>query len=141
MKRVLMAAAFLVLAATPALAARCPHGQLLRVRLGKCVSLSSPLALAYVGPLHRSRIRDATFRHVVRIYSPDPAPAPAADPPDPPPTFVDQAAWALLPLLRAVEARWTVIVAPPVLHQPSQAPNPAPWLSLPCCGPTQEWPQ
>ena len=103
MKRVLMAATFLVFAATPALAARCPHGQLLRVRLGKCVSLSSPLALAYVGPLHRSRITDATFRHVIRVYSPDPAPA--ADPPDPSPTLVDQAAWALLPKEAAASKR------------------------------------
>jgi hypothetical protein len=36
-----------MLAASPALAARCRHGEMLRVRLGKCVSLSSPLARGF----------------------------------------------------------------------------------------------
>jgi hypothetical protein len=47
----------LVLAATPALAAHCPHGQLWRVRMARCVSLSSPAALAYEGPTHWMRQR------------------------------------------------------------------------------------
>jgi hypothetical protein len=47
----------LVLAASPALAAHCPHGQLWRVHMGKCVSLSSPAALAYEGPTHWMRQR------------------------------------------------------------------------------------
>lgn len=42
-------AALAVLVATPATAYHCPHGQLWRIRLGKCVSLSSPLAFAYEG--------------------------------------------------------------------------------------------
>jgi hypothetical protein len=47
----------LVLVATPAVAAHCPHGELWRVRLGKCVSLSSREAVAYVQPQsHRQRI-------------------------------------------------------------------------------------
>jgi hypothetical protein len=48
----------LVLAASPAIAAHCPHGQLWRVRMDKCVSLSSPAALAYARPLpRRQRIK------------------------------------------------------------------------------------
>ena len=42
----------LVLAASPALAAHCPHGQLWRVSMGKCVALGSPLAVAYQSPTY-----------------------------------------------------------------------------------------
>jgi hypothetical protein len=42
----------LALVASPAIAAHCPHGQLWRVHMDKCVSLSSPAALAYA-PLPR----------------------------------------------------------------------------------------
>jgi hypothetical protein len=42
----------LVLIASPAIAAHCPHGKLWRVHVDKCVSLSSPAALAYA-PLPR----------------------------------------------------------------------------------------
>ena len=49
----------LVLAASPAIAAHCPHGQFWRPHLGKCVSLNSPAALAYAQPLHRMRIKIA----------------------------------------------------------------------------------
>jgi hypothetical protein len=42
----------LALVASPAIAAHCPHGQLWRVHMDKCVSLSSPAAIAYV-PLPR----------------------------------------------------------------------------------------
>lgn len=46
--RSLALVAILALAAPPpAAAAHCPHGQLWRIRLGQCVSLSSPLAYAY----------------------------------------------------------------------------------------------
>jgi hypothetical protein len=38
-----------LIAASPALAARCPRGQFYRVRLDQCVSLSSPLARPYLG--------------------------------------------------------------------------------------------
>lgn len=37
----------LILAVSPASAAHCPHGQLWRVHLDKCVPLGSTLALAY----------------------------------------------------------------------------------------------
>jgi hypothetical protein len=42
----------LALVASPAIAGHCPHGQLWRVHMDKCVSLSSPAALAYA-PLPR----------------------------------------------------------------------------------------
>jgi hypothetical protein len=42
----------LALVASPAIAAHCPHGQLWRVHQDKCVSLSSPAALAYQSPSH-----------------------------------------------------------------------------------------
>jgi hypothetical protein len=42
----------LALVASPAIAGHCPHGQLWRVHMDKCVSLSSPAAIAYV-PLPR----------------------------------------------------------------------------------------
>lgn len=45
----------LVLAASPAAAAHCPHGQFYRVSMGKCVALGSPLALAYA-PTHPQRL-------------------------------------------------------------------------------------
>ena len=38
-----------LIAASPALAARCPHGQLYRAHLDECVSLSSSLARPYLG--------------------------------------------------------------------------------------------
>jgi hypothetical protein len=42
----------LALVASPAFASHCPHGQLWRVHMDKCVSLSSPAALAYQSPSH-----------------------------------------------------------------------------------------
>lgn len=42
----------LALAASPATAAHCPHGQLYRVSMGKCVAIGSPLAIAYQSPTH-----------------------------------------------------------------------------------------
>ena len=47
MRPTLIIAAFI--AASPALAARCPQGQFYRVRLDQCVRLSSPLARPYLG--------------------------------------------------------------------------------------------
>ena len=38
-----------LIAASPALAARCPQGEFYRVRLDQCVSLSSQLARPYLG--------------------------------------------------------------------------------------------
>jgi hypothetical protein len=46
MKAILAAVA--VALATPAIAARCPHGQILRVSLTKCVDVHSKLAAGYV---------------------------------------------------------------------------------------------
>ena len=53
-----LSAVFLVamLAATPAEAAHCPHGQFYRVRLNKCVGLNSRLAWAYVRVAAASRL-------------------------------------------------------------------------------------
>jgi hypothetical protein len=47
----------LALVASPAIAAHCPHGQLWRVHIDKCVSLSSPAAIAYVPLPHPPRIK------------------------------------------------------------------------------------
>ena len=43
------------LAAAPASAAPCPHGQLLRVHLHQCVDLHSRLAMAYIKPVSARR--------------------------------------------------------------------------------------
>jgi hypothetical protein len=52
------------------------------------------------------------------------------DPPtaDPAPDEVDEAAWRILPLLRAAEARWAVMVSP--LRDETQPRDPWPWLSV-----------
>ena len=71
----------LALAASPALAAHCPHGQLWRIHLGKCVSLSSPAALAYQSPTHWLRQR-------IAITLPEP-PEPPLKPGDIPSTVPD----------------------------------------------------
>jgi hypothetical protein len=52
---VLAALVYLIFCA-PAHAARCPHGQILRVSMGKCVSIHSKLARGYVRTLPRKRI-------------------------------------------------------------------------------------
>lgn len=48
--------ALAVAIASPAIAARCPHGQILRVHLGKCVSVHSRLAAGYVHVARHRRI-------------------------------------------------------------------------------------
>jgi len=60
-------------AAFPAAAAHCPHGQLYRVHLRRCVALGSPLALAYERPPRPV---------LLRLLPPAPParPAPAAEP-------------------------------------------------------------
>ena len=73
MKKAFFGLGFLVFM-SPAEAARCPYGQILRVHLNECVSVHSVLARAYVGrPLHLS------YR---RVYIPEPIPVarPADDP-------------------------------------------------------------
>jgi hypothetical protein len=58
----------IVALATPALAARCPHGQILRVSMGKCVGWHSRLASGYV---HVSRART---RVAIRLPAARPQP-------------------------------------------------------------------
>ena len=107
-----------LIAASPALAARCPPGQLYRVRLDECVSLSSPLARPSLDPECRQKIN-----------MPPEAGPPVAAPPltaDPPPDEVDEAAWRMIPLLRAAAERWAAMVSPPRV----ETPPPDPWPSL-----------
>ncbi len=70
-----------LIAASPALAARCP-GQFYRVRLDECVSLSSPLARPYQYTANAGKIIDRP---------PEADPPVTVDPPtaDPPPDEVD----------------------------------------------------
>ena len=116
-----------LIAASPAFAARCPHGELYRVHLHECVSLTSPLARPYVGnrangqPIHGANVGK-------EIDAPPPVDRPdAADSPvaDRPPDVVDKAAWRMIPLLQAAEARWAAMVFPRI-----GAPPPNPWPSL-----------
>jgi hypothetical protein len=65
--RRLKVAALVVMLAAPADAARCPYGQILRVSMGRCVSVHSRLALGYV---HRARAR----RIAVALPTAKPAP-------------------------------------------------------------------
>jgi hypothetical protein len=60
---------------TPTYAARCPHGQILRVHLNQCVSIHSKLAYAYVGrPVHVS------LRRLIIEAAPVALPPKPADP-------------------------------------------------------------
>ena len=110
-----------LIAASPALAARCPQGQFYRIRLDECVSLSSPQARPYLYAANAGKINDRP---------PEADPLVPVDPPtaDPPPDEVDEAAWRTLPLLRAAEARWAAMVSP--LHDETQPRDPWPWLSV-----------
>ena len=125
-----------LIAASPALAARCPPGQLYRVRLDECVSLSSPLAGPYLGAWspHKKRAKEETIdtTNVGKKIDtpPDDGPSVSVDPPvaDPPPDAVDEAAWGMIPLLRAAEVRWAAMVSPPRAETPP--PDPWPFLSV-----------
>jgi hypothetical protein len=46
---------------------------------------------------------------------------------DPAPDEVDEAAWRMIPLLRAAEVRWAATVSPP--HAETPPPHPWPFLS------------
>src|SRR6516225_11272556 len=125
-----------LIAASPALAARCPPGQLYRVRLDECVSLSSPLARPYLGGRGSQKnlakaetIDNANVGEGVDT-PPKAGPPVTADPltADPPPDEVDEAAWGMIPLLRAAEVRWAAMVSPP--HDETPPPDPWPWLSV-----------
>jgi hypothetical protein len=133
MKPTLIIAA--LIAASPAFAARCPQGQFYRVRLDQCVSVSSPLAQRYFGAgssqknhAERETIDTANLGQEIETPPEDRPPA-ASDPlaADPPPDEIDEAAWRMIPLLRAVEARWAAMVSPPRDEPP---PEPWPWLSV-----------
>ena len=62
--------------------------------------------------------------------SPEDGPPARSDPltADPPPDEVDEAAWLMIPLLRAAEARWAAMVSP--LRDETPPPDPWPWLSV-----------
>ena len=125
-----------LIAASPVLAAPCPQGQFYRVRLDQCVSLSSPLARPYLGAWSPRRNRgeggtiDTANLGEENEPSPEDGPPPTSDPlvADPPPDELDEAAWLMIPLLRAAEARWAVMVSPPRDETPP--PDPWPWLSV-----------
>jgi hypothetical protein len=103
-----------LIAASPGLAAPCPQGQFYRVRLDQCVRISSPLARPYLGASSSQKNRaegetidTANLGEEIET-SPEDGPPATSDPlaADPPPDEVDEAAWLMIPLLRAAEARW-----------------------------------
>jgi hypothetical protein len=125
-----------LIAASPALAGRCPQGQFYRVRLAECVSLSSPLARPYLGAWSSQKNRaegetidTANLGEEIET-SPEDGQPDTSDPltADPPPDEVDEAAWLMIPLLRAAEARWAAMVSP--LRDETPPPDPWPWLSV-----------
>ena len=123
-----------LIAASPALAARCPQGQFYRVRLDQCVSLSSQLARPYLGAWssQKNRAEGETIdtANLSEETSPEDGSPATSDPltADPPPDEVDEAAWLMIPLLRAAEARWAAMVSP--LRDEAPPPDPWPWLSV-----------
>ena len=133
-----------LIAASPALAARCPQGQFYRVHLDQCVSLSSPLARRYLGA--RSSQKNHAERETIDTANlgeeletpPENGPPATSDPlaADPPPDEVDEAAWGMIPLLRAAEVRWAAMVSPPRAETPP--PDPWPFLSVYWLGRTNE---
>lgn len=86
----------IALAASPAAAAHCPHGQLWRVHLDKCVPLGSTLALAYA-PAHAQRIKIALPAELEPLPRPVEVtiPGPMDEIPDIPLTDPDPANMAL----------------------------------------------
>jgi hypothetical protein len=71
MRKTLINAALTLALAAPADAARCPHGQILRVSMNRCVGVHSKLAQGYV--------RFAPRRRIV-VALPKAAPAPIEPP-------------------------------------------------------------
>ena len=125
-----------LIAASPALAGSCPQGQFYRARLNQCVSLSSALARPYLGALSSQKNRaegetidTANLGEEIET-SPEGGPPAKSDPltADPPPDEMDEAAWLMIPLLRAAEARWAAMVSP--LRDETPPPDPWPWLSV-----------
>jgi hypothetical protein len=112
------------------------QGQFYRVRLDQCVSLNSPLARPYLGAWSSQKNRaegeaidTANLGEEIET-SPEDGPPATSDPltADPPPDEVDEAAWLMIPLLRAAEARWAAVVSP--LRDETPPPDPWPWLSV-----------
>lgn len=67
--RAILLSAVLAFSLSPAASAfHCPHGQLYRIRMAKCVSLASPLAFAYEG----RRFADSKVWYV-EVTKPPPA--------------------------------------------------------------------
>jgi hypothetical protein len=100
------------------------------------VSLSSPLARPYLGAWSSQKNRaeeetidTANLGEEIET-SPEDGPPATSDPltADPPPDEVDEAAWLMIPLLRAAEARWAAMVSP--LHDETPPQTPWPWLSV-----------
>jgi hypothetical protein len=123
-----------LVAVWPVRAAHCPQGQFYRISLDECVSSSSPLARPY---RHNAKAGK-------KIDTPSEADPPVTgDPPTagPLPDEVDEAAWRMMPLLRAAEARWAAMVSPP--RDESQPREPWPWLSVygPSKRPQQQQPR
>ena len=102
---------------------------LLRSRL---VAPSTPAAALGCRPDSQSRVRRYLYtaragKKIDTVPEADPlvtVDPPTADPPD----EVDEAAWRMIPLLRAAEARWAAMVSP--LRDESQPRDPWPWLSV-----------
>jgi len=124
-----------LVAVSPALAARCPPGQFYRVGLDECVSLSSPLARPYLRAWRsqknlakRETIDDANVGEEVDTPPQERPPIPLGRlAPETTPDEVDEAAWRMIPLLRAAEVRWAATVSPP--HAETPPPHPWPFLS------------
>jgi hypothetical protein len=133
-----------LIAASPALAARCPQGQFYRVRLDECVSLSSPLARPYLRAWSSLKnlakgetIDNANVGEEVDT-PPEENPPSTLDPlpQETTPDEVDKAAWRMIPLLRAAEVRWAATVSP--AHAETPPPDPWPLLSVHGLGNTNE---
>jgi hypothetical protein len=115
----LPAAVFLLaLAATPAVAAHCPQGQIWRIRLDQCVDASSWLARPYV---RQTRPRPTAVHHVADADAPPyPLPPPAPQPPALPPAPSDDQATLVLPDIEdGAPAIWRLCQAAPNLCKPS----------------------
>ena len=123
MRRAAFVAASLI-AAQPATAAHCPHGEIYRIHLDQCVGIESALARPYV---HLIRFRSPAVRHVADADQPPyplPPPTPAPAQPD------DQAALAeplILPDLEdGAPAIWRLCQAAPNLCKPNSVPPASP---------------
>lgn len=81
MKRTLIVMG-LIISTQSAIAASCPYGQILRVRMGKCVSWHSKLAYAYVGKPVNVSLRKLVIEAGPVAQPPLPPPPKPEDPED-----------------------------------------------------------